>query len=74
MPKVETEHRIEFDGSIQGLADALEDLIFPEDGPPRGRYWVEAGPFMVGGKDQDHSYFQTIVVDDENDRIYLDSA
>lgn len=59
---------IEFDGKVSELIEALEKL--EDEG--KGQYWVEAGPYMVGGKDDDHSYSQDITVDDENERIFLE--
>jgi hypothetical protein len=62
---------IEFGGTVHELAEVLEDLIYPEAGPKRDDYWIEEGPFLLGARDRDHNYFQVIVVDDENERIYF---
>lgn len=62
----------EFGGTVAELVAVLEDLTMPsEDEPNRSGYWVEAGPHEIGGRDRDHSYFQTINIDDENQRIFF---
>ncbi len=60
--------KIKFDGQVQDLMEKLEAL----DADGKGNYWVEAGPYEVGGEHHDHSYSQEITVDDENTRIFLE--
>ena len=71
----DTLRRVEFGGTVLELAQALEELVYPGKGEKRrGDYWVEVGPYTIGGPptEYDHSYFQVIVIDDENQRIYLE--
>ena len=64
-----SDDRIEFGGTVQELVSALDDLAFGKE----SGYWVEPGPYRIGGAGGDHDYHQGIYVDHENKRIFLGS-
>ncbi len=62
--------QIEFDGTVIELIEKLEAL----EAEGKGGYWIEQGPYSVGGKGTDHAYYNVINIDDENDRIFLEDG